>query len=164
MHFGLATAPATRTSSTQLWIPLGAGLFILALAVSAAVVPQLRLLHFLQALIYVAVILLARRNNVWGMGAGVFVAAVWNTLQIGITHLAQVGAVVLWHFVSTGQVRRPDTMMVPIGTLGHFILIFGCLAAVVGDRTTPKKWWKFAGGGLLGIAYFACIVAIALPR
>ena len=37
---------------TRVWIPIGAGLFIAALAGSAVVVPQLRLLHVFQALIY----------------------------------------------------------------------------------------------------------------
>lgn len=51
---------------TRVWIPLGAGLFIFALVGSAVAVPQLRLLHLFQALIYVAVILLARRNYASG--------------------------------------------------------------------------------------------------
>lgn len=49
---------------------MGAGLFLLALVVSAILVPDLRVLHSLQALIYVAVIVLARRNSAWGYGAG----------------------------------------------------------------------------------------------
>jgi len=44
------------------WIPIGAGLFVIALAGSALVVPELRLLHLLQALIYVAIVILARRT------------------------------------------------------------------------------------------------------
>ena len=65
-----------RSVWTRVWIPLGAGLMIVALAGSAAVVPQLRLLHLFQALIYVAVILLARRNLAWGFGAAIVIAAV----------------------------------------------------------------------------------------
>jgi len=59
-----ATAEAVRarsikSASSRLWIPLGSGLFIIALTGSAIVVPQLRMLHVLQALIYVAVPILA---------------------------------------------------------------------------------------------------------
>lgn len=45
-----------QSSVTRVWIPIGAGLFLVALAVSAVAVPELRPLHFLQALICVAVV------------------------------------------------------------------------------------------------------------
>src|SRR5271170_2127386 len=59
-------------------IPTSAGFFMFALFVSAAFQPSLRWLHGLQALIYVAVIFLARQNNAWGFGAGVFIGTFWN--------------------------------------------------------------------------------------
>lgn len=154
---------AAGSSSTRVWIPVGAVLFVIALIVSALVVPELRPLHFLQALIYVAVVILARRNSVWGLGAGVTIAVAWNSLNLFVTHLAQAGAVAFWRFVSAGEVRRLDTMMVTLGTIAHFILIVACLAAAIGT-TENKKWWKFLGGGIAALAYFALIVAIALPR
>ena len=49
--------PQNGSSSARVWIPIGAGLFLVALAVSAVAVPELRPLHFLQALIYVAVVI-----------------------------------------------------------------------------------------------------------
>jgi hypothetical protein len=90
--------PVTRSSSTHLWIPIGAGLFLIALAVSAVVVPELRLLHFLQALIYVTVVILARRNNVFALGAGFTIAVAWNCLEFFGPHLIQVGAVLFGLF------------------------------------------------------------------
>jgi hypothetical protein len=56
---------------TRVWIPLGAGLFIAALAGSAVAVPKLSALHAFQSLIYVATIILARKNRAEGFGAGV---------------------------------------------------------------------------------------------
>jgi len=104
------TATRAKASSlTCVWIPIGAALFIVALIGSAAVVPQLRPLHFFQALIYVAVILLARRNSAWGFGAGVSVPACWNYLQLFLTHNFQSGARLFWSFLHTGQLRRFDT-------------------------------------------------------
>jgi hypothetical protein len=73
--------PTKRSSPTHVWIPIGAGLFLVALAVSAAAVPQLRLLHLLQAFIYVAIVILARRNNVFALGAGFTIAVAWNCLE-----------------------------------------------------------------------------------
>lgn len=152
------------SSWTSVWIPVGAVLFLLALTVSAVVVPQLRLLHFLQALIYVAIVILVRRDSVWGLGAGVTIAVVWNGLNLFLTHLAQAGAIAFLHFLRTGEVRRLDTMMVTLGCIGHFVLIIACLAAFFDRKTDRNKWWKFLGGGLATLAYLALIVAIARPR
>jgi hypothetical protein len=131
--------------------------------VSALMVPQLRLLHLLQALIYVAVVILARRNNVFALGAGFTIAVAWNCLEIFGPHLMQAGAVMFWSFLHTGRVQHLETMMVPIGGIGHFILIFACLAAL-NQATGSKKWWKFLAGGVLVLGYFVVIVAIARPR
>jgi hypothetical protein len=159
---GIAPVPGSRW--TRVWIPLGAGLFIFALVGSAIAVPQLRLLHAFQALIYVAVILLARRNSAWGFGAGFTIAVAWNSLQLFVTHLVQAGAHELWILVSTGQLRRPDTLLVFVGGIGHFVLIVACLVAFRQLRPGKKKWWQFLAGGLLALAYFGAIVATLLPR
>jgi hypothetical protein len=55
-------------------IVTGAGLFIVALLVSAIFDPTIRLLHILQALIYIVVILLARHQSAWGFGGGCIIA------------------------------------------------------------------------------------------
>ncbi len=143
---------------------MGAVLFVTALTVSAVVVPQLRLLHSLQALIYVAVVILARRNSEWGFGAGVTISLVWNSLNLFLTHLMQAGAIAFWSFLRTGQLRRLDTIMVTLGGIGHFILIVACLAAFFQRSTDSEKWRKFIGGGIVTLAYFALIIAIARPR
>ena len=149
---------------TRVWIPLGAGLFIFALAGSAVAVPQLRLLHAFQALIYVAVIILARRNRASGFGAGIAIAVAWNSLQLLVTHNMQGGARALWTFLYTGQLRRPDTVMVFVGGVGHFVLIVACLAAFRQLRPGKKEWRQFLTGGVLALAYFGVIVATMLPR
>jgi hypothetical protein len=158
MKSGLAS------SATRFWIPVAATIFIVALIVSAWVVPQLRFLHFLQALIYVAIVILARRNSAWGFGAGVVVAVAWNSLNLFVTHLVHAGLVEFWSFLHTGQVRRLDTMMVALAGIAHFILIIACLVAVLRQRTEKNKWWKFAAGGILALAYLVLIVAVARPR
>lgn len=153
-----------NSMSARVWIPIGAGLFLVALAVSAAVIPELRLLHFLQAFIYVAVVILARRDNAYALGAGFTIAVAWNCLEIFGPHLMQAGAVMFWSFLHTGQVQHLETMMVPIGGIGHFVLIIACLTALFHQTTDTKKWWKFLAGGVVVLVYFALIVAIARPR
>jgi hypothetical protein len=151
------------TAMSRILIAVGAGLFIVALAGSALVVPELRPLHALQALIYVAVVALARRDSPWGLGAGTTVAVAWNALNLLVTHLAQQGVAAIWVMVSTGRAERIDTMMVAVATLAHFALIAGCVAAMR-DVTVRHRWWKFAGGGVIALAYFALIIAVAAPR
>lgn len=155
---------AETASLTRVWIPIGAALFMIALIGSAAVVPQLRALHFFQALIYVGVIMLARRDSAWGFGAGVAIALFWNGLQLFVTHNFQAGARLFWSFLDTGEIHRFETMMVPIGSIGHFILIFACMAAVLSQSSANKKWWKFFAGGVVCLVYLGLIVFLLLPR
>ena len=149
---------------TRVWIPLGAGLFIAALTGSAVVIPQLRLLHAFQALIYAAVVFLARRDSALGFGAGITIAVAWNSLEWLGPHLIQAGAHEFWTFLSTGHMRRPDTLMVFIGGVAHIILIVACLAAFRQLHLGKKEWWHFLTGGALVLAYFAVIVATLLSH
>jgi len=154
----------TKSSSTRLWIEAGASLFLVALAVSAVVVPELRLLHFLQAMIYVAVIILAHRNSAWGFGAGFAIGIVWNCLGLFITQLIQAGVVAFWTSLHTGHIEQLVPMMVTLGGIGHFVLIIASLTALLHLRTEARKWWKFVGGGALAVAYFVLIIALARPH
>lgn len=154
---------AVASPQTFVWIATGAALFVAALIGSAWVVPQLRLLHSLQALIYLAVVILARHNSALGFGAGVSVAVVCNGLNLFVTHLIQAGALAFWAFLETGPLRRLDTILVPLGGLGHFILIISCLAALFQQPTGKKKWLAFLTGSVVALAYLVMIVAIAGP-
>ena len=136
----------------------------MALTVSAIVVPQLRLLHLLQALIYVSVIVLTRRNSPWGFGVAVFISTAWNCLNLFVTHLFDAGAGQIWSFVRTGHLSRPDTAMVFIGCMAHFLLIVACTAGFLQLLPGKKQWTRFIGGGLLVLAYMALIIIIAAPR
>jgi hypothetical protein len=147
-----------------MWIPLGAGLFIAALVGSAVVAPQLRLLHALQSLIYVAVILLARKDSALGYGAGITIAVTWDGIEWLGPHLIQAGAHELWTLLSTGHLGRPETLMVFIGAIAHIVLILACLAAFRRLPPGKKEWRQFLAGGLLVLAYFAVIVAILRPH
>jgi hypothetical protein len=148
----------------RLSIFIGVLLFILALVGSAIVVPQLRLLHLLQALIYVAIILLTRRNSPWGFGVAVFISTAWNCLNLFVTHLSLAGAALLWSFIQTGHLVRSPTVMVFVGTLAHFLLIIACMAGFLRLRPGKKQWYRFFGGGLLVLVYMALIIVVAAPR
>jgi hypothetical protein len=148
----------------RLSIFVGVLLFISALVGSAVVVPQLRLLHLLQAFIYVAIILLTGRNSTWGFGVAVFVSTAWNCLNLFVTHLFVAGAVLLWSFIHTGRLVRPETVMVFVGCLAHFLLIIACMVAFLRFRPGKKQWYQFFAGGLLVLVYMALAIIVAAPR
>jgi hypothetical protein len=156
--------PAGSSRWTRVSIAIGVVLFMFALAGSAFWVPQLRLLHVLQAMIYVAVFVLARKNSPWGFGAGVIVATAWNCLNLFVTHLFQKGAIQFWFLIRTGHVSEPVPMMVMLGGVAHFLLILGCVAGFLQLRPRGRQWGQFFGGGILALAYFGLIIAIAAPR
>ena len=158
------SAPSTQDRWARAGVALGAALFISALAISAAVVPELRLLHVCQALIYVAVVVFARSNSAWAFGAGVTVAVAWNSLELFVTHNMQRGIVLFWSMLRGGHARGIDTMAVALGGIGHFILIASCLILFFRGGTDGRKWARFAGGGVLVLAYFSAIVATFLKR
>jgi hypothetical protein len=136
----------------------------MALLLSAVLVPDLRILHTLQALIYVAVIVLARRNSAWGYGAGFSVAILWNAMGLFITHLIQIGAIAFWSLLRTGRAGQLVPITVTLGGIGHFILIFTTILAMSRFNAESRKWWKFAGGNVLSVAYFALLVAFFKPH
>jgi hypothetical protein len=145
-------------------ILVGTGLFILALTLSAVVVPGLRLLHLFQGLIYVAVVELTRRNSAWGFGVGVIIPVLWNGFNLFVTHLFQAGAGEFWSLLATGHVSRPDTLMVLLGGVAHFLLIIACMAGFLQLRPCFKHWGQFLAGGLLGVAYLVLIVVTTAPH
>ena len=131
---------------------IGTALFLLALAGSAILDPRLRLLHALQALIYVAILLFTRRNSPWGFGIGTIVPAAWNCMNLFLTHLMQTGTEQLWSLLRTGHASRPVPITVAVGGLGHFILILACLVGFLRLRPGLHQWWRSlresAGDGL----------------
>jgi hypothetical protein len=150
--------------STQAGIYIGAALFLVALLLSAIFVPDLRVLHSFQALIYIAVVILAHRNSAWGYGAGFAIAIAWNAMGLFLTHLIQVGAVAFWLSLRTGHIEQIVPMTVTLGGIGHFILIFTTILAMLRFNAETRNWWKFAGGGVLSITYFALLVAFFKPH
>lgn len=88
----------------------------------------------------------------------------WNCLSLFVTHLFQKGAVQLWSLVRTEHLSQPDALMVMVGGVAHFLLIAACLAGFLQLRPHAKQWGQFFGGGILALAYFALIIAIAAPR
>jgi hypothetical protein len=151
-----------RWISAAIWG--GAGFFIVALWVSAIFDPTIRLLHVLQALIYVAVILLARRRSAWGYGAGFTIALFWNYTNLFVTTFVAGGLHALGILLTTGRLTRPDLLIALVAAGGHFLLMAGCAAGFLRRRPGPWEWTRFAAGGALAVAYFAAIIVTTGPQ
>jgi hypothetical protein len=128
----------------------GSVMFIFALAVAAIFAPQWRALHVMQALPYIAVIILTGRRSAWGYGAGVFTASFWNFL---VLFRSPIG-VALAH----GAVQRPDEALQLFAALGHFLIIVACLVAFWRTRPAGRQWREFVAGGAIAIGYFLVMV------
>lgn len=122
----------------------GRELFILALLLSALFDPRIRILHTLQALIYIAVIVLTRRNMSWGFGAGFFIAAFWNYTNLFITTFVCGGWDQLHLFLTSGHVSHPDRIVALIASGGHFLMIVGCLPGIFLLRPNAQTWIRFS--------------------
>jgi hypothetical protein len=157
---------ARRAESRWLqWsIVVGAGLFMFALFLSAVFEPSIRVLHALQALIYVAVVMLSRRNSPWGYGAGVVVSAFWNYINLFVNTFIRNGVEQLIGLLQTGRIARPDQFLALIAATGHFVLIAACLTGFLKNRPNAGEWSKFAGGGVLAMAYFMAIIFLTGPQ
>jgi hypothetical protein len=145
-------------------IVAGAGLFIFALVLSAVFEPRIRVLHALQILIYVAVIVLTRRNSSWGFGAGCAIAVFWNYINLFVTTFIKAGVNQWIAFLQTGRIERPDLALSAFAAAGHFLLIAGCLIGFLRTRPRARNWGQFVGGGVLAIAYLIAIIITTGPQ
>lgn len=157
-------AAAAPPRGVRVAIVAGAGLFIAALLLSAVFDPRIRVLHVLQALIYVAVIVLTRRGSAWGFGAGCLISALWNYINLAITNFIHAGMDELVRLVQTGRLARPDWLVAVIAAAGHFVLFAACLYGFLRMRPGARRWLEFVAGGAVAIAYFVAIIVTTGPQ
>ncbi len=132
-------------------IHVGASMFIVALAASVFFDPSIWVLHAVQALIYVAVMVLVQRENPLGFGAGLAIALLWNGANLFATGFVAAGLHTLQTVLSTGHLSRPVLLLVLLGAAGHFLMIAGCLAWFLRSSGGRRPWARFLGGAILGV-------------
>lgn len=144
----------------QTTIDAGAVLFLFALVASAVLDPAIRVLHTLQALIYIVVMMKTRRGSAWAFGAGCLVAVFWNSINLFVTSFVRAGVDQLWTLIATGQAPRPDLLVAVPAAGGHFVLIAGCVAGFIRTRPAARDWMRFIAGGVIAIAYLVAIIVV----
>jgi hypothetical protein len=145
-------------------IQAGSAFFIFALAVSAIFDPTIRVLHTLQALIYVVVIVLARRGSPWGFGAGFTIALLWNYINLFVTTFIAAGLHQLAELLRTGRLGRPDLLIAVFAAAGHFLMIVGCLVCFLHLKPKRRQWAEFVAAGVFAVAYFVLIIWTTGPQ
>lgn len=154
-----------RTSWLEGLIYVACSIFILVLGISAIYDPSIRALHGFQALIYVAVIILARSRSAYGYGAGCITAAFWNWINLVHTTFIRAGLDQLSNLLKTGHIARPDLFIAVVAATAHFVLIVACLVGFVRVWSRgPLQIVRFFAGGLAALAYFVVIVVAFGPQ
>lgn len=133
-------------------------LFFISLLLLAMIFdPSVRILHPFQALIYVAIIYLARRHSAWGFGAGCIIAVFWN--YIFLTAAAKD----IWAFFTSGT----GGIFVPLqlaAVAAHLVLIAACFAGACALRPGGKEWAKFLGGGVAAVSVLVLLIYFLRPE
>jgi hypothetical protein len=95
------------------------------------------------------VIVLARRNSVWGFGAGFTIALAWNAANLFATGFIAAGAEALRATMRTGHLAHPALLLILVGAGGHFLMIAGCLVGILRRGPKLRQWAEFLGGAIL---------------
>ena len=152
-------------STSPQWFILVGGCFFLALAVSAYWEADIRWLHFFQALMYVAAIVLGFRRNRWGYFVGISAAGLWDYTNIFATTFLYNGLQQLSLWIPTGHLQRPDLLIAIPAWLANFLVIVGC---IWGYLLLPHKSWtdavKLVVTFALTTAFFALDMYLFQPR
>ena len=152
--------------SVPLWlIVIGATIFIVVLAVSAFWEADIRLLHFFQAWMYIATIVLSVRRNRWGYLIGISAAGLWAYANLFVTTFFVSGLHWLAQWMMTGGLAHPDQIIAVPAWLSNVLVVIGCAWAY---SRLPAKSIADAGKLLLAFAvtsgFFALDMALFQPR
>ena len=112
------------------WLILtGSSIFMFVLGISAFWEADIRWLHFFQAWMYIATIVLAARRNRWGYLIGISAAGLWNYTSIFATSFFFNGLQQLSQWIRTGHVARPDVLIAVPAWFSNLLVIVGCVWA-----------------------------------
>ena len=148
------------------WLILvGGSFFILVLAVSAYWEADIRWLHFFQAWMYIATIVLSFRRSRWGYFIGISAAGLWDYTNVFATTFLYNGLQKLSQWIHTGHLQRPDLMIAIPAWLSNLLVIVGC---VWGYFRLREKGWSDVAKLLLTFVlttgFFALDMYIFQPR
>lgn len=153
-------------SKTPQWLILTGGcVFILVLAVSAFFEADIRWLHFFQAWMYIATIVLAFRGDRLGYFIGLSAAGLWNYANLFVTTFFVNGLQELAQWARTGNLVRPDQLIAVPAWFANLLVILGCLWAYSRLASRPlRDVGLFVVTFALTTGYFALDMVLFQPR
>lgn len=148
------------------WLILvGAIAFVLVLGISAYWEPSIRALHFFQAWMYIATMVLGFRHNRWGYFIGVSAAGFWNYINLFVVSFFFNGLEQLGLWVRTGRLARPDLLIAVPAWFSNLLVICGCLWAYLRLREKRvRDTWKLVVAFALTTGFFALDMALFQAR
>ncbi len=154
-----------RRELPEALILFGGCVFILVLAISAAFEPDIRWLHFFQAWMYLATILLALRGNRWGYFIGVSAAGLWSYTNLFVTTFFINGLQQISAWAHTGHLARPDLAIAVPAWFSNLFVVLGCLWAY---GRLPRKSMgdvvRLAVAFAVTTGFFALDMLVCQPR
>src|SRR5437016_4807344 len=149
----------------ELLILIGGSTFIFVLWLSAYYEPDIRWLHFFQAWMYVAAIVLSLRRNRWGYFIGISAAGLWDYITVFVNPFFRSGLHWLFASIHAGHVKHIDQIIAVPAWIGNFLVVAGCVWAY---SRVPKKQLsdaaRLALAFVLTTGFFAAAVALCQPR
>ncbi len=138
---------------------------MLMLGLSAYWEPDIRWLHFFQAWMYVATIMLGIRRNLWGYFIGFSAAGLWIYANLFATTFFLNGLQQLSQWVHTGHLERADLLIAVPAWFSNLLVVIGC---AWGYFRVPTQSLRDAGRFLVTFAlttgFFALDMALFQPR
>jgi hypothetical protein len=165
-HVSVVMLVSTRGSNAPQWIVLAGGaFFIVVLAVSAFWEADIRWLHFFQAWMYIAAIILSFRGSRWGYFIGISAGGFWDYTNVFATTFLHNGLQQLWKWIYTGHLERPDLLIAIPAWLANFAVVVGCVWGYL--RLRDKSWrdgWELLLTFMLTTGYLAVDMYLFQPR
>lgn len=148
------------------WIILAGGCtFVVVLAISAYFEADIRWLHFFQAWMYGAAMLLGIRGSRWGYFIGISAAGLWDYANIFATTFFFNGLHQFALWAHTGQLERPDLAIAVPAWFSNLAVVIGCgwgYSRMQGKSANDV--WRFVVTFALTTGFFALDMALFQPR
>jgi hypothetical protein len=143
----------------------GCLLFIAVLFLSAWFEADIRWLHFFQAWMYIATLMLSWRRSRWGYFIGISAAGLWDYTSLFVNTFFRSGLHWLMAWIGGGHLKHVDQIVAVPAFTGNFLVVVGCIWAY--GRLANRQWSdvaRFVVAFIVTTGFFAADIAICQPR
>lgn len=151
--------------TTDVLIALCAFAFIVVLAIAAYWDPTIRVLHFFEAVPYLAAAILCLRRIRFGYPIGAVSGAFWLWSATFLTTFVRNGFERLSMLLHTGHVDRPDILIAAPGAIAcGGLLLFSLAGYLQQPAKSGRDAALFLAAFVLVSAFFLAIFAVFAPQ